>query len=118
MTYRGIFAEALNRKRFILVLTIAAFALALVAFTDESQPKQLTFVDNISWNADGVVACSAAGTDSAAYSLSGYKLPATATTYKINTNTIPTGLVKTDVQNAIIAAFTTVDGATSKALFT
>jgi hypothetical protein len=79
---------------------------------------EIVLVDNILWGADGIVSCTAAGTDNGAYSLSGYKLPSTGKTYKIKVASIPTYLTSADVQAAINASFATVDGTTSKTLFT
>jgi len=108
---------------------IAALLPALALFAgvrDAPDSGERFLVDNLTssadgqqaWSADGIATCTAAGTDDTAYSLSGYKLPANGSPYKINTSTFPSGLISSDVQNAINAAFSTWDAATSKSLFT
>jgi hypothetical protein len=107
--------------------------LTVAAVRDEPKSRELVLVDNITastagvatvsatgsatWNADGVTTCSAAGTDDDAYGLSGYKLPANGSPYKLNTGTIPAYLSSAAVQTAINSAFSTWDATTSKTLF-
>src|SRR6266446_269466 len=98
--------------RAFVILAAAGTLLAVAAVRDEPKSRELILVDNLTtstagvatWNADGVTTCTAAGTDDAAYSLSGYKLPANGSPYKVNTGTVPTYLSASAVQTAVVAA--------------
>jgi hypothetical protein len=111
---------------------VFGFALSLALFDGSGstvrevpESRELVLVDNLTsntggvatWNADGVTTCTSAGTDDGAYSLSGYKLPANGSPYKVNAGTVPTYLSASAVQTAVVAAFSAWDAATSKALF-
>lgn len=111
--------------RAFVILAAVGTLLVVAAVRDEPNAHELVLVDNLTsntagvatWSADGVTTCTSAGTDDGAYGLSGYKLPANGSPYKLNTSSIPAYLSSTAVQTAINSAFSAWDAATSKALF-
>jgi len=114
-------AEKVVRKgprwRFVAVAAILPALLLLIAGRDAPDSGERLVIQEILMSAN-VGTCSAAGTDSLVYGLTGYKLPGSAMTYKLKTASFPSYLNGADVQAAINSSFSAWDAATAKALFT
>ncbi len=125
--------------RIVITSTIAMLALVALAITvvETTRPPekaeasvvgftttkvgdliQILFIDKAGNPANATGACSSPAADNLAHGLTGYKFGSSALAYKTKTSTFPTYLASADVQAAINAAFSTVDAATAKALFT
>lgn len=105
------------RWRLLSLAAILPALLLLTAGRDAPDSGERLVVQEILMAAN-VGTCSAAGTDSVAYGLTGYKLPATAAAYKVKVASFPSYLNSANAQTAINSAFSTWDAATAKALFT